>query len=213
MNDLANGAQHEDLSLLLPWYVNGTLSEDERIAVQEHLADCEECRDSLALLADMQEAARNEPSSPIVPQPRLEALLGAVDAQETKDLRRSWIKPRAAAALVGVVMLGIFFAVLKPEQGPDTPLFKTATSDSGRDPMDYVLVIEFTPEVAASRRGDVLDSIGGTIIGDGNVPQSVRVAVSLPVATLDELDRFTGQLEAEPDIVSVRVVAVQIPVE
>jgi hypothetical protein len=35
---------HHDVSLLLPWYVNGTLNEADMARVQAHVASCEGCR-------------------------------------------------------------------------------------------------------------------------------------------------------------------------
>ncbi len=38
------GCSHEQVLHLLPWYTNGTLDDDERSRVEEHLADCADCR-------------------------------------------------------------------------------------------------------------------------------------------------------------------------
>jgi anti-sigma factor RsiW len=35
---------------LLPWYVNDTLTDDERRGVEAHLKDCERCRSEVAYL-------------------------------------------------------------------------------------------------------------------------------------------------------------------
>lgn len=45
---------HQEVTLLLPWYVNGTLNEQEMATVDAHLEHCAECRD--ALHTDLQEA-------------------------------------------------------------------------------------------------------------------------------------------------------------
>lgn len=45
---------HQDVTQLLPWYVNGTLNEREMAAVEAHLEGCEDCRDTMA--RDVQEA-------------------------------------------------------------------------------------------------------------------------------------------------------------
>jgi Putative zinc-finger len=39
---------HSEISELIPWFVKGTLSADERKAVNTHLKSCEECSQSLA---------------------------------------------------------------------------------------------------------------------------------------------------------------------
>jgi hypothetical protein len=42
------GDDHQQVQSLLPWYVNGTLDEDEAAAVEAHLVECDECRADLA---------------------------------------------------------------------------------------------------------------------------------------------------------------------
>jgi anti-sigma factor RsiW len=42
------GDRHQQVQSLLPWFVNGTLDEDEEAAVEAHLAECAECRADLA---------------------------------------------------------------------------------------------------------------------------------------------------------------------
>ncbi len=43
---------HERTRELLPWLLNGSLEDSERKAVEEHLADCAECRDELIATRD-----------------------------------------------------------------------------------------------------------------------------------------------------------------
>lgn len=45
---MMNGAQHQALQDLLPWYASGALGEDEASQVQQHLRDCALCREDLA---------------------------------------------------------------------------------------------------------------------------------------------------------------------
>jgi len=42
------GTLHDEIVLLLPWYVNGTLRGDERVRVEDHLHSCIVCRRELA---------------------------------------------------------------------------------------------------------------------------------------------------------------------
>lgn len=41
------GDSHRQVQNLLPWFVNGSLDEDEAAAVEAHLAECDECRADL----------------------------------------------------------------------------------------------------------------------------------------------------------------------
>ncbi|MFC2077543.1 anti-sigma factor family protein [Candidatus Bipolaricaulota bacterium] len=45
---------------LIPWYANGTLSQDEMRIVTAHLADCEACRNELARTLRLKGAAERD---------------------------------------------------------------------------------------------------------------------------------------------------------
>jgi hypothetical protein len=50
------GSVHGQCMRLLPWYVNGTLEDEERALVAQHLADCAECRSEIAEQQQLQES-------------------------------------------------------------------------------------------------------------------------------------------------------------
>ncbi len=47
---------HDEVWKLLPWYLNGTLTDAERALVEPHLADCSACQDELARCSEIDEA-------------------------------------------------------------------------------------------------------------------------------------------------------------
>jgi len=51
-------AVHRQVEALLPWYVNGTLGDDERVRVEAHLAECPRCQAELASERLLQAALR-----------------------------------------------------------------------------------------------------------------------------------------------------------
>ena len=51
--DQAHAEAHLECRDLLPWLVNGTLDQGDRARVEQHLAECEECRVDLALEQDL----------------------------------------------------------------------------------------------------------------------------------------------------------------
>jgi len=52
---------HEEIDLLLPWYVNGTISEEDRHRVEEHLHECNQCQKEVLFLKRLGEAVETEP--------------------------------------------------------------------------------------------------------------------------------------------------------
>jgi anti-sigma-K factor RskA len=49
------GPIHAEADRLLPWWVNGTLPDDERIQVEQHLAECVQCQREVAWLRTLQD--------------------------------------------------------------------------------------------------------------------------------------------------------------
>jgi hypothetical protein len=54
-------ADHDSISMLIPWYANGTLSPEERDSVENHLERCSECRDLLEQARAMEPLGQVEP--------------------------------------------------------------------------------------------------------------------------------------------------------
>ena len=205
---------HDELELLLPWYVNDTLEATERAALQQHLDNCSECCEGVALLQRMQGAVRNEAPSPIVPRQDVEGLLRQLDVSNTSTQRRlGRVKPRILAAAAAVVVLGAAVLLFKQDlQRPDSQVFETATSTNVVAASGYILAISFQPATNAEQRERLIAAIGGTSMGPGEQPDTLRVAVTPAVSSLEELVGFTREVESNAEVVSVTVVAVQLPV-
>jgi anti-sigma factor RsiW len=59
---------HKVVDALLPWYVNGTLDEDELASVSQHLRDCASCRAEVHWLRDLHAACISAESIPGAPR-------------------------------------------------------------------------------------------------------------------------------------------------
>ena len=107
---------------LLPWYLNGTLREDERRQVERHLSSCAACRAELDELTQLNVqlhevyAAQSEPSSElqraVIAQVTLEASMkraksvtGPKQLTGLEDWFRSLFVPRWAPALVVTLLV------------------------------------------------------------------------------------------------------------
>lgn len=212
MNDMSQTLDHDEIDLLLPWYVNDTLGSAEHDRVADHVASCTECQESVALLTDVRAAVVRNKATPIVPQPRVNELLDSINAGKATrhpDLRqyRSYL-----AAAVGTLLLIATLIVTNPDNRSITSLeFETATSTQEGSSMDYVLRIQFESGTSQTERNQVLQDIGARDVSGSIDEGSYRVIVELPAASLEELDRYTGNLESLPEVSSVSVVALQLP--
>ena len=88
---------HDEIDRLLPWYVNDTLGDAERALVAAHIAACRECRDNVAFLKYLQHGIGAESLTPLVPAPRPEELLDAIDRGNAPQLQSRWPRFLAAA--------------------------------------------------------------------------------------------------------------------
>ncbi|MGH8223304.1 MAG: anti-sigma factor family protein [Woeseiaceae bacterium] len=206
---------HESIDGLLPWFVNHTLSPAEHERVRRHLGGCEECRANVELLSVVQSTVRRAATTPMVPPPRTGRLRDAIDTLEQGQRRRRWLRtPAAATAALGFALLAVMLLMPDRRIGDSSPArFETATSAARQAGMDYVLVLQFEPGAAAADQDRLLRELEARDISRGQPEGSYRVTVSLAATSLAELERFTGDLEALPEVRSASVVALQLPVQ
>ncbi|MET0308935.1 MAG: zf-HC2 domain-containing protein [Sphingomonas sp.] len=117
------GDPHEETQKLLPWYVIDRLDATDRMIVDAHLAECEECRADLAMERRLQPAVADLPADadsgwdrlvadlrarPADPEPRRNPLL-------KRPVRVAWF----VAAQAAVVLLVVTVLVQRqPEPAP-----------------------------------------------------------------------------------------------
>ena len=204
---------HDEIDLLLPWFVNGTLEPAEHDRVAAHLVNCELCRESIALLSELQSAVVRNKATPIVPSPRIDNLLDAIDAV-TPPRHSYWGQSRSkiAAAVAALLLITAVNFSIQDDLAESPQIFETATSTQQGAAMDYVLSIQFEPVTSAAERERLLQDIEARDISGGIDEGAYRVIVQLPAASLEELDRYTSILESRSEIRSVNVVALQLPV-
>ncbi|MDX1405022.1 MAG: zf-HC2 domain-containing protein [Woeseiaceae bacterium] len=211
MNDVKQSREHEEIDLLLPWYVNGTLQADERERVAAHLESCRECRASVALLSDLQTAVATNKTTPMVPRPRIDDLLDLVKTRKQPS-RIKAINYLVAAAVV-LAMTATLMVMLPQQRAGEPAQFETATSGQRTGAMDYVLDIRFAPDATESARQSLFQDIGAREISNRDNGQSFRVVVQVPANSLQALSRYTDSLEARPKVESVEVIALQLPMK
>jgi len=86
-------AEHQDVWELLPWFVNGRLSEPDRHRVDAHLGVCDACRDEFAAQRRIYQAISADVGVERIPMAGLNRLRRRLDGAEAED-------PAAVAAPV-----------------------------------------------------------------------------------------------------------------
>lgn len=212
MNEPSDTALHEEIALLLPWYVNKTLHDSEQRLVENHAKGCRECQDALSLLRSMESAVTVDAPAPIVPAPRLQDLLDSVRTKRpVPPSRMEWIGNLVAASLITIAITALLYLANDDEQGVDGQIFGTATSESSTVSMDVVLDIQFEVTSGADTRRKLLETLNAEIQTSSDDGSEVRAILHIPATSLEELELHTKQIESMPSIRSVELVALQLP--
>jgi len=205
---------HDEINLLLPWYVNESLGPIEHDRVTKHMAGCTACQENAALLVAVQAAVVRNKATPIVPQPPVNQLLDMISAK-SPIANTGWQQSKTAftAAVVTLVLIATLILTNQDDRTEVPQLFETATSDLDGASMDYVLRLQFESGTSAADRDRVLQDIEARDVSGGAAEGSYRVIVRLSAASLEELGRYTDGLESLTEVRSVSVVALQLPVQ
>ena len=112
----------------------------------------------------------------------------------------------ASSAIIALFLVQFFGGTQTPAR------FETATSARVETQTDYVLNIVFESASAEVDHDRVMRLIEAREVTRTNNNGNYRVTVSLPASSLQELQRFTDDVESLPEVRSVEVIAVQLPV-
>ena len=210
----ANTQLHDEIDLLLPWYVNDTLDPIEHDRVARHVAGCITCQESVALLNEVQAAVVRNEATPIVPQPRVNDLLDSISTDShvaNPEPERSRIL--IAAAAITLLLVAALILTNQQDRTEVPRIFETATSAVDGADMDYVLSIQFESGTSPADRNRVLQDIDARDVSGGTEEGSYRAIVRLSATSLEALGRYTGDLELLAEVKSVNVVALHLPVQ
>jgi len=78
---LPNKQVHQQVDLLLPWYINGTLSEAERKTVKIHLQNCALCRKTLSRLSRLAQTIEQAPDMGVSTEAAMDKFWQQVEAK------------------------------------------------------------------------------------------------------------------------------------
>ena len=166
----------QEISALLPWYVNGTIGEHDRQRVDAHLILCAGCRDDLArerLICQGMTVETAVEYMPAASLKRLQARLDGVAAASTEARmdagahapavekpRRSvaWHGVMAASVAVMAVALSLLAADRWMQVGARTsaPSYYTVTTSTLRAPGEVIRAV-FSPTITLVELQAILD--------------------------------------------------------
>ncbi len=211
--------EHQDISALLPWYVNGSIDERDRQRLDAHLALCADCRDELAREQWIYEGMTAETAVEYMPAASLKRLQARLDgvAAASPDPRAdvrthelaaaqkpgggplAWPGLMAASVAVMAVALSLLAADrwMQFRAHAAVPDYHTVTTSTPR-PQGEVIRAVFSPTITLVELQAVLDEAqlrivsGPTEAGVYSLAANSGRPVSASLASLrrDEKVRF-----------------------
>jgi hypothetical protein len=203
----SNGNRDDDLDLLLPWYVNGTLSGEERRQVEAYLERSSHARDEVELLRALRqqvkdEAVENSPGELGLQRLKRE-IKQAEQAPQSGDRMTgrtitvaSFWRPLAVAACLAVVVQAGVMVGLGDFGGGDT--VDIASGPTGLPPA--VMQVTFAPDATEEQIRELLQSAGAAI-ADGPTALGIY-QLRLVDAESTSLDEALTTLRANGDVVT-----------
>ena len=213
MSNVTSTVTHADIELLLPWYVNGTLSVVDRERVQTHLQTCVECHDAVSMCTEMQDSVQQDGPIPILPATTARQILDGAKKGATKSARSARWQRWSIAATFGFVAMLIVWSL-----GPGVPTvninqqFDVATTSGRLDTMDYVLELRFADDVSVDDRKSIIENLGGSSVTMTADQTHFKIVVRLPPKSLHELEQYAAEIQSRREISSAEIVALQLPV-
>src|SRR4029453_11096712 len=163
---------HDDVTILLPWYVNGTLDEREMARVTRHLETCSACaREAHATLLEARALhAEAMPGFAAFERDRDRNFARLLRRLGRPNGRRG---PLATLALAAVVVLAVGAGWLLRSEPTGT--FRALTSPA--DSQHVVLQVIFDPAASERDVREVLLASGGTLLGTPSPKGVYRIAL------------------------------------
>jgi len=178
---------HKVVDALLPWYVNGTLEDDEREYVRVHLEECEQCRQEVVWLRDLHAACRAAKSVPGATDP-LRNLRRQLETRSTKRglparLRHAWRDSNVwtrwgAAASLALIVVMLAMPVLREVGEP--ALYRTLGASNTAVHASGSLVVVFDPATTEAELRRVLREADARLV-DGPTRANAYI-LDIPIA-------------------------------
>lgn len=204
------GSAHTEAQRLLPWFVNGTLQDEELAQIELHLGECADCRRDADGLRQLQAAFTDIPSSADATQSFLRLRRGIEASRiwrplpRLNSIRRTWglTPPRMRWAVATqfatiLVLVGLLFVGDRP--AAYRTLGDSAASRQGAaSASPDKLVVVFDPQISEAQMRRLLRASGARIVdGPTDTGAYVLVVPARRAATVREA------LQAAPGVTLV----------
>jgi hypothetical protein len=193
----------EELENLLPWYVNDTLSEEEREAVEALLSRSEQARDQLAFLQRLSQQIQDEPRDQV---PELEWRRFQHEIQNTsRKGSRNWWKPGLAIAASVIMTLQISILAQRPSTDSDIQLLSQGIVISSLEGPHWRMQIEFHDNSSWQEISNLIYRVHGTIIEGPSSIGLLRIAVPENNSEYNSPEALLSWLRQQPQVIHAAI--------
>lgn len=200
MTDKTSPERDPELEQLLPWYVNGTLSEAERQRVESYLESSAEARQELAFLEGLRGRVKdmdygNTPGEMGLKRLQREIARDRPAAHHAARTAPGWWRPAAiAASLVIAIQAGILMQTLTGG-GDIVP--------AGGEIEGVVLQASFAPDATEAEIRALLQAVDGSLVDGPGEIAVYRIRLNdVDPEDAAAIERALAALAARSDIVT-----------
>lgn len=197
---------HEIATELLPWLVNDSLDEDEKVAVFEHARACVICRRELGDLERLRDSISHVSTALPTPAPDMRNINARIDALIDRrnwgrnllsQIRETFESPwRIAFAAQSILLIVLASLLLWPE--PENAEFTTLTQPDDLPDGHYVRLV-FSPELAQFELSALLDKFELKVI-EGPSSRGVYTLGLAESLSVEDRDKLVRSLQEDPKV-------------
>jgi len=214
MSKVQPGQCRDDVREMIPWYVNGTLSDREAALVRDHVDVCDDCQADLELHTSMHTAVVENDVTPIMPKTSAADILSGDGAGRSHSTPSRGITRRRVAIAAGFAILGVaLIASLLVNRNIENTnqKFETATSAGTATNIDYVLQLSFDEDVSEQQREEIVAQLDDVVKWTTAVSGDYEIHVRLSAPSLVALEQYQVRAESIAGVHSAEFTALQLP--
>ncbi len=188
---------NRELDELLPAYVNGTLSAEQRSAVETYLADHPDARAEVEWLRELRSGMRDLPLENAPGELGWQRLRRNLPKEVPSAAPRTsrWWKPAMAAAALIIVVQAALLAGLRPSADGFQPL-------SGPVGGDRIIQIQFQPTATEAQIRQLLQQVDGQLVDGPSAIGLYHVRIGAEGAATPPVVQALETLRAHSDVVA-----------
>jgi hypothetical protein len=143
---------HKHAWELIPWYVNGTVSESRRDSLLLHLEHCSQCRDEVDAQRALLQGMNTRRQVEVLPHASLQKLMARIDADPEPQRAAGSRSPRAlrwltAAVVLQALVLGALATTLLRSPRGEVPAPYQTVSSPAANPGAASVRAVFSPDM------------------------------------------------------------------